>query len=232
MMRPRLRQARRDGDNTRRRHNVRVNAAADQFALFGDAPAPPGPPLPPGWDYRIDFIDAGEEAELLALIATLPLHEARYKGYTARRRVAHFGTAYDYDDNRLLPGPPLPAGLEPLRAKAAAWVGEAPEAMSSALVAEYRPGVPLGWHRDVPDFETVVGISLAGIARMRFRRYPPVRPKKADVLSLELAPRSAYVLRAEARWGWQHSVAPTPALRYSITFRPRSALGRRGGPSR
>ena len=209
-----------------RRHNAPVNAVADQLALFGAPPAPPGPSLPTGWDYRTDFIDAGEEAGLLALIATLPLHEARYKGYTARRRVANFGTAYDYDDNRLLPGPPLPPELEPLRAKAAAWVGEAPEALSSALVAEYQPGVPLGWHRDVPDFETVVGISLAGPARMRFRRYPPVQPKKADVLSLELAPRSAYVLRAEARWGWQHSVAPTPALRYSITFRTRSALGR------
>ena len=207
----------------------RVKAAADQLALFGAPPAPPGPSLPTGWDYRTDFIDAGEEAELLALIATLPLHEARYKGYTARRRVAHFGTAYDYDDNRLLPGPPLPRELEPLRAKAAAWVGEAPDALSSALVAEYKPGVPLGWHRDVPDFETVVGVSLAGTARMRFRRYPPVQPKKADVLSLELAPRSAYVLRAEARWGWQHSVAPTPALRYSITFRTRSAFGRRRG---
>ena len=123
----------------------------------------------------------------------------------------------------------MPPALEPLRAKAAAWVGEAAEALSSALVAEYRPGVPLGWHRDVPDFETVVGISLAGTARMRFRRYPPVQPKKADVLSLELAPRSAYVLRAEARWGWQHSVAPTPALRYSITFRTRSARASRRG---
>ncbi len=81
----------------------------------------------------------------------------------------------------------------------------------------------------MPDFETVVGISLAGTARMRFRRYPPVHPKKADVLSLELAPRPAYVLRAEARWGWQHSVATTPALRHSITFRTRSALGRRRG---
>jgi len=208
---------------------VPVKDAADQLALFGAPTTPPGPPLPAGWDYRTDFIDVAEEAGLLALIATLPLHEARYKGYTARRRIANFGTAYDYDDNRLLPGPPLPPELEPLRAKAATWVGEAPEALSSALVAEYRPGVPLGWHRDVPDFETVVGISLAGTARMRFRRYPPVQPKKADVLSLELAPRSAYVLRAEARWGWQHSVAPTPALRYSITFRTRSALGRRRG---
>jgi alkylated DNA repair dioxygenase AlkB len=203
-----------------------VNPDADQLALFAEAAPPRAAALPPGWEYRADFIDVEEEAALLAFIATLPLAEARYKGYTARRRVAHFGAAYDYDDNRLLPAPPLPAELEPLRARAAAWLGEAPDALANALVAEYRAGVPLGWHRDVPDYETVVGVSLAGTARMRFRRYPPVAPKKADVVSLELAPRSAYVLRAEARWGWQHSVAPTPALRYSITFRTRSARGR------
>ena len=199
-----------------------VNADADQLALFGDASPSQAPGLPPGWEYHPDFIDVDEEARLLAFIATLPLAEARYKGYTARRRVVHFGAAYDYDDHRLQPAPPLPAELEPLRAKAAAWIGEAPDALANALVAEYRAGVPLGWHRDVPDYETVVGISLAGTVRMRFRRYPPVAPKKADVVSLELAPRSAYVLRAEARWGWQHSVAPTPALRYSITFRTRA----------
>ena len=200
-----------------------TTAGADQLALFGESTATEKSGLPPGWDYRTGFIDATEEAELLAWIATLPLEEARYKGYTARRRVVHFGTDYDFDHQRVLAAPPIPPELGPLRAKAAAWIGEAPEALASALVAEYRPGVALGWHRDVPDFETVVGISLAGTARMRFRRYPPVQPKKADVLSLELAPRSAYVLRAEARWGWQHSVAPTPALRYSITFRTRVA---------
>jgi alkylated DNA repair dioxygenase AlkB len=204
-----------------------VNGEVDQLALFGDAAPSHVPGLPPGWEYRADFIDVDEEATLLAFIATLPLAAARYKGYTARRRVVHFGAAYDYDDNRLLPAPPVPAELEPLRAKAAAWLGEAPEALANALVAEYRAGVPLGWHRDVPDYETVVGVSLAGPARMRFRRYPPVAPKKADVVSLELAARSAYVLRAEARWGWQHSVAPTPALRYSITFRTRGTSGRR-----
>ncbi len=52
---------------------------------------------------------------------------------------------------------------------------------------------------------------------MRFRRYPPQRGGRT--FDLELAPRSAYALRDEARWGWQHSIAPTPALRYSITFR-------------
>ena len=200
---------------------------SDQLALFAEPAEPDVPGLPAGWDYRTDFITIEEEAGLLAAIAAMPLEEARYRGYVARRRVAHFGTDYDFTANRLLPAPPLPEALRPLRDRAAAWIEEPPEALGSALVAEYRPGVPLGWHRDVPDFETVVGISLGGTARMRFRRYPPVKPKKADVLSLELAPRSAYLLRAEARWAWQHSIAPTPALRWSITFRTRAA-GRSG----
>jgi alkylated DNA repair dioxygenase AlkB len=206
-----------------------MTADSDQLALFADPAEDAAPGLPAGWDYRTDFISIDEEAALLAAIAELPLEEARYRGYVARRRVAHFGTDYDYSANRLLPAPPIPEAFRPLRDRAAAWLGEPPEALGSALVAEYRPGVPLGWHRDVPDFENVVGVSLGGVARMRFRRYPPVNPKKADVLSLELAPRSAYLLRAEARWGWQHSIAPTPGLRYSITFRTRAAAGQRPG---
>lgn len=196
-----------------------VASEAPQGDLFGDAP--PAVAWPDGWRYEPDFLDAAEERALLAAIGTFELREATYKGYTAKRRVAHFGTAFDYDANRVLDAPPLPASLTPLRERAAVWVGVAPDALSTALVAEYRPGVQLGWHRDVPDFELVVGISLLGTARMRFRRYPPKDPKKADVIALDLAPRSAYTLRGEARWGWQHSVAPTPGLRYSITFRTR-----------
>lgn len=203
-----------------RRQNRRVAVADNQLALFADGVETPGLPLPAGWAYRADFIDAGEEAALLEAIAGLPLQEARFRGYTARRRVVGFGAGYDLDDDAAqLPARPMPAELEPLRARAASWLGVAPGELGSALVAEYRPGVRLGWHRDMPSFESVVGISLASTARMRFRRYPPVLPKKADVLALELVPRSAYWLQAEARWGWQHSIAPTPALRYSITFR-------------
>jgi len=198
-----------------------------QADLFGLADSPAAAAMPDGWRYRAGFISAADEAALLAAIAAMPLEEARYKAWTARRRVAHFGTAYDYDDNTLLARPAVPASLHGLRAQAAAWAGLPAEAFSSALVAEYRPGTPLGWHRDVPDFEVVVGISLGTPARMRFRRYPPLAPKKAEVLSIELAPRSAYVLRGPARWDWQHSIAPTAALRWSITFRTRRAAGRR-----
>jgi alkylated DNA repair dioxygenase AlkB len=180
-------------------------------------------PLPPGLEYRLDFITPDEEASLLATIGEMPLQEARYKAYTARRRVVSYGSQYDFEDNRLLAAAALPESLAPLRARAAQWIGVPAEALTNALVAEYRPGTPLGWHRDVPDYEMVVGVSLAGSARMRFRRYPPRQPKKADVLGLDLVPRSAYVLRGESRWGWQHSVAPTRELRYSITFRTAAA---------
>ena len=98
-------------------------------------------------------------------------------------------------------------------------VGVPADAFPHCLINEYRPGTPLGWHRDVPEFELVVGVSLAGRGRMRFRPYPP--RKGARVFVLDLEPRSVYVLRDEIRWRWQHSVAPTPELRYSVTFRTR-----------
>lgn len=161
----------------------------------------------------------------MANIGELVLREARYKGYVARRRIASYDSQYDFDANRLLPAPPLPAFLHPLRQRVADWVGVEAEDFADALVAEYRPGTPLGWHRDVPDFELVAGVSLAASARMRLRRYPHAT-SDAEVLTLEVAARSAYRLRDEARWGWQHSIAPTPALRYSITLRTR----RRRGP--
>ena len=142
-----------------------------------------------------------------------------YKGYTARRRVLSFGGKYDYVANRLGEGPPIPPELQPLRERAAAWLGIAPSEFTQALVAEYREGTPLGWHRDVPDFEDVVGISLLADAVMRFRPYPPDAPKKADVRKFVVAPRSIYLLHGPSRWAWQHSVAPTKSLRYSITFR-------------
>jgi hypothetical protein len=42
-------------------------------------------------------------------------------------------------------------------------------------------------------------------------------------VKLRAAPRSIYALRGPARWGWQHSVAPVEALRWSITWRTRAA---------
>ena len=146
------------------------------------------------------------------------MQEAKYKDYTAKRRAVSYGFEYDFSYNTVHPAAPIPGFLEPLKTKVAAWLGVAPEQIRHALIAEYRPGTALGWHRDVPNFELVCGVSLAAPARMRFRPYPPVKDRKG-VRSLELAPRSAYILRGDARWRWQHSIPATKALRYSITLR-------------
>lgn len=175
--------------------------------------------MPEGLLYEVDFITPQDEAALLAEIGKLPLEEARYKSYRAKRRTVSFGFDYDFDSYTLGPAPELPAFLLPFRQKAAALIRADEGAFVHALVTEYRPGTELGWHRDVGEFEVIVGMSLAGTCRMRFRRYPP--QKGARVFNLDLEPRSVYVLRDEIRWGWQHSVAPTRELRYSITFRTR-----------
>ena len=182
-----------------------------QSQLFGAMAA-----LPEGFVYPPEFISAGEERALLEAIGALPLVEARYRQYTARRRVAYFGFAYEFSTNRLGEVAPVPGFLHPLREKVARWMGLAPEAFAHALINEYRPGTPLGWHRDAPDFGRVAGVSLGGWARMRLRRYPPGKEKP---VVLELAPRSAYQLDGPVRWQWQHSIPPTRELRYSITFR-------------
>jgi len=88
------------------------------------------------------------------------------------------------------------------------------------LVTEYRPGTPLGWHRDAPDFGRVAGVSLGGWARMRLRTYSRNEPLGDDKpISLDLPPRSAYQMNGPARWRWQHAIPATKELRYSITFR-------------
>lgn len=182
--------------------------------------------LPDGLVYQRDYLSVDEEAGLLRAIEGLPLEAARYKDYTARRRVASYGSRYDFGDNALMAAPPVPDVLMPLRERIAGWIDVAPDELADALVAEYQPGTPLGWHRDVPEFERVVGVSLAGACRMRFRPYPPPADRRAGVFALTLEPRSAYVLQREIRWKWQHMVSPTRELRYSITFRTRSARGR------
>ena len=178
-------------------------------------------PLPFGLSYRTNFISPREEAELIDQIVQLPLQEAKYKQFTARRRIVSYGGTYDFSSNELIPAGPIPAFLHPLRERIATWAGVPASLFTHALIAEYKTGTPLGWHRDVPDFEIVAGISLGGVGRMRLRRYPHVKGRR-ETLSLDLEPRSAYLLRGEARWGWQHSIPATKNLRYSITFRTRA----------
>jgi alkylated DNA repair dioxygenase AlkB len=176
--------------------------------------------LPDGFVYAPDFLTRAGEAHLLALIQSLPFQEAQYKQWRARRRIVAFGGRYDFALNELTQAPPVPEFLHPLRRQIAQWADIPVSRIEHAMIAEYQPATPLGWHRDVTQFEDVVGVSLLGHARLRFRPWPP-KPGERTACALELAPRSAYLLRGAARWQWQHAVSPTKELRYSITFRTR-----------
>jgi len=175
--------------------------------------------LPDGLEYRPAFLSAEEEEVLLPHIRALPLREALYKDYVARRRIVSFGSGYDFDSNELEPAGAMPEFLTPYRDRVATWLEVPPAKLAQALVSEYRAGTALGWHRDVPDFELVAGISLGAPCRMRFRPYPPEKGRRNEQFVLDLEPRSAYILRGEVRWRWQHHIPPTQGLRYSITFR-------------
>ena len=192
-----------------------IDGEPAQASLFPEAI----PTLPPGALLVPEFLSRDEEAHLLAVIQSLSLTEARYKQYTARRRVASFGSQFDYDDNILRRADDIPDALLTLRERVSQWLGIEAERLAQMLVAEYVPGTPLGWHRDVPQFESIVGLSVLGTARMKFRPYPPDAARASEVIHIDLPPRSLYVLEGEARWGWQHCIVETKELRYSVTLR-------------
>ena len=186
--------------------------------------------LPQGLVYQPDFLTHAEEETLLVAIAPLPLREAKFREYFARRRVAHFHDASDapaYDDGGAdaFTSGPLPPFLADVRDRVARRLEVEPAAFVHALVSEYTPGTPIGWHRDKPVYGIVAGLSLAGWGRMRFRPYAAQDAR--HTVELDLAPRSLYVMRGPIRWQWQHSMPPMKELRYSITLRTRAARAER-----
>ena len=182
--------------------------------LFGSSPQ-----WPLGLAYEPELIDADEEHRLLLAIGETPMHDAQYYQYTAKRRVASFGSSYDFAARALRVAEPIPEFLLPLRRRVADRFTVPEAAFGQVLITEYRPGTPLGWHRDALNYEVVAGVSLGGRCRLRFRPYPPRGGRDPSTFALELAPRSVYVMRDDVRWRWQHSIAPTREQRWSITFR-------------
>jgi alkylated DNA repair dioxygenase AlkB len=173
---------------------------------------------PLGFDYREDFITDADERALVEAIADVAFADFEMRGVVARRRVAFFGQSYD----RTAAGP-LPAFLLPLRAQIARWAGIDSDAFAMALINEYRPGTPIGWHRDAPQYDMVGGISLLSACRMKFRPYrspsAPTSRRRSATQEIVLDRRSAYLMTGESRQAYEHHIPPVAQLRYSVTFR-------------
>ena len=200
------------------RHTMaaRANTKQQQFELFTTPPPAASQPMPAGFRYAPDLIDAAEELRLVEAFADLPFKEFEFHGFLGKRRVVAFGFRYDYNGGGLQAAAPIPDFLLPLRERAAAFAGLPPDRLAHALVTEYRPGTSIGWHRDRPYYDDVVGVSLSSPCTFRMRRKSD---KGWDRAAQQLERRSVYLMRGLSRWEWAHSIPAVDALRYSITFR-------------
>jgi len=179
--------------------------------------------MPAGFRYAPDAIDAAEEERLVAAFADLPFKEFEFHGFLGKRRVVSFGHRYDFNSGVLKTVEPMPEFLLPLRERAAAFAGLTPDRLQHALITEYQQGVSIGWHRDRPHYDDVIGVSLLSPCTFRMRKKSGGGWERT---SMRLAPRSIYLMRGPSRDEWEHSIPPVEALRYSVTFRSLRATER------
>lgn len=175
-----------------------------------------------GLEYEPFFLTPVEQTELVARIEPLPFREFEFHGYLGKRRIVSFGWRYEYSGRGVLkPADEVPDFLVDLRVKAALLARAEPAELEQVLVTEYRPGVGIGWHRDKPEFDRVVGVSLLAPCTLRFRRIVDSKASKKswERMNLVIQPGSAYLMSGSIREDWEHSILRVDALRYSVTFR-------------
>lgn len=178
--------------------------------------------VPDGFIYHRNFISEAEEQALIREIQSVRLTSFQYYQFTGKRRIASFGWQYEFGKSEITTAPDMPAFLLPVRIRAGTLFNIDPNSLMQTSIIEYSTGSPIGWHRDISQFGVVVGISLGAACRMRFRKYNRVRSRilKCDeILSIELEPRSLYLMSGASRELWQHSIPPVKDLRYSIMMR-------------
>jgi alkylated DNA repair dioxygenase AlkB len=178
--------------------------------------------VPDGFIYHPEFISEAEEQELIREVQQIQLTPFKYYQFTGKRRTASFGWQYEFGDREITTAPEIPAVLLPLRIRAGTLFNIDPDSLVQTSIIEYSTGSPIGWHRDIPHFGVVAGISLGATCRIRFRRYQRGQfkdRKRDEILSIDLQPRSIYLMSGASRETWQHSIPPVKELRYAIMMR-------------
>ena len=177
----------------------------------------PPAPLVPGLVLAHEAISVAQEAELEGLIDAAGLTPFQFGQWEGKRLTANYGSAYDYQRARPIPAPPMPDWAAQLCTHLAPQVARDPQDFVQALLIRYDPGAGIGWHRDRPQYGEVIGLSLTAPATLRLRRRLP--EEGFERRSVELPPRSLYLLSGEVRSEWEHSIAPMDVTRRSVTFR-------------
>jgi DNA oxidative demethylase len=177
-------------------------------------------PALPGLSTFPDLVTDAEARSLAAAIDATDLTPFRFQGWTGKRLTCSFGWHYDFETLRIARAAPMPDWLLPIRARMATAAGLVGDDLIQALLIRYDPGAGIGWHRDRPIYEHVLGLSLGEPAQMRFRRRRP--DGGFERKTIPLAPGAAYHIAGEARHQWEHSIAEIDRTRWSITFRSAS----------
>jgi alkylated DNA repair dioxygenase AlkB len=170
----------------------------------------------PGLALVRDAVSEADEAELAQRIDAAPLAPFQFGQWEGKRLTAHYGSGYDFSRHRVAEAPPIPEWLLALRQELAPQVGRDPAAFQAALVIRYDPGAGIGWHRDRPQYDEVLGLSLSAPCVFRLRRRTASGFERRNI---ELPPQALYLLSGEVRRQWEHSIAPMAVTRRSITFR-------------
>jgi DNA oxidative demethylase len=183
------------------------------------------PGRPPGLKLAYDVMTPREEAELIELVErsglTYPAYDA---GNTRSSR--SYGMEYNFLEDSFVACPPMPEGLLPICRKAASFASVELEDVVACLLNRYEPGAVIQWHFDKPVWEHVIGVSLGTPVDMLFRKEIG---EGYEFATVPLPPRSMYLLAADSRHLFEHSLPPTEGTRWSITFRTISREARRRG---
>ncbi|WP_425523626.1 alpha-ketoglutarate-dependent dioxygenase AlkB [Rhizobium ruizarguesonis] len=172
--------------------------------------------LPEGFRYSAEIVSPDLQRMVLEAMPTLAFKAFDFHGFEGKRRTVSFGWKYDFDSQRVRRADAMPSVLLSIREVVARFAGVEPDALVQALVTEYGPGAPIGWHKDKFVFGRVVGVSLLSSCTFRLRRLDGAKWQRR---SLVLEPGSAYLMAGASRTLWEHSIPPVDRLRYSITFR-------------
>lgn len=198
-----------------------MSADADQGPqsdLFGHS-ASGGPSTPPGFSYLPDLLTETEEADLLSFIGTLNLTSFNYMGVPSKRQVRNFGVDFDYERKVAVEAPPIPPVFDRVLEAVAQATGAPRAELVELLVTYYPAGAEITWHKDSRAFESVYGVSLLADTRLQLRPASGKKRERSDIITLNVARRSLYVLDGEARAKWLHHVPPVKQPRYSLTIR-------------
>ena len=171
---------------------------------------------PAGFRYYEDVITPEQEGEILEFIRTLDFQPYVMRGQPSRRGIVRFGHDYGPVGGSHHVVVPFTPELIELREISAAVAGLDGASFVASVVTQYSPGATIGWHSDMTMFGPIVfGVSLQGFSTLKLRP----KSERKNILKIELAPRSLYVMEGELRRNWEHSIPPVKELRYSITYR-------------